>query len=217
MRAAKTGEAAGGDYTLGRSEVKRELRPSAHGSPGRACGICEAVKRVLPRVLSALALVVAGLSVAPPARAYEEQLSLGVGLGYAHAVSDGLPEHGAAVGLEASVGLDDIWTVRSGLRYAFHPDDRPLSMFLADAELLYVVDVFEWVPYFGAGLDALGALRAGAFDVDFGLHPVLGLDWLPERNLAFGVTVRPVFLVTALDRDPVYFTFTVSGAVLFEL
>jgi hypothetical protein len=164
-----------------------------------------------------LAGIAGTLLAAAPARAYEDQASLGLSLGYTNAVSERLPAHGAIASLEASLGLDDIWTVRVALGFAHHPDSAPMSTFLGSAELLYLVDVFELVPYFGLGVDGLGSLRRDVFGVDFAAHPVFGLDWLPERNLVFGLALRPIFLVTALDRDPVYFTFSVSGSLLFDL
>ncbi|HEX2675937.1 MAG TPA: hypothetical protein VHM19_04840 [Polyangiales bacterium] len=175
------------------------------------------MQRDFARRATALSFALAAWLLAPAAYAYEDQASLGVQLGYAHAVFDAAPRNGAVVGAEASLGLSDIWTVRGGFSYGFHPDDHPLSMFVASAELLYLVDVFELVPYFGAGIDGLGALRNSNLGLDFGVHPVLGLDWLPERNLVFGLEARPVFLLSALDHDPVYLTLALSGSLLFDL
>ncbi len=153
-----------------------------------------------------------------PVHAYEDQASLGVSLGYAHAVFHGQPENGAIVSADGSIGLDDIWSLRASLGFGFHPDEnRQLSVFLADAELIYMVDVFELVPYFGAGVDGIGTLRSAAFAADFGVHPVFGIDWLPRRNLVLGFCARPIFLITALDRDPVYLTLSVSASLLFDL
>jgi Outer membrane protein beta-barrel domain len=153
------------------------------------------------------------------ARAYEDQLSLGVGLGYAHATERGRAHSGALFGVEAGIGLSDTFTVRSSLSYSVHPDARALSVLGLGAELLYLVDVLEVVPYFGAGLDLLGSWTAGhgALRGDLGLHPVLGLDWLINRDVALGIEARPVFLLTALQRAPVYVTAGVTASLLFDL
>jgi hypothetical protein len=140
-----------------------------------------------------------------------------MGVGYANLVSDVLPSHGVVLSAEASMGLDDIWTVRAGLALAQHPANAPVSVMLASAELLYLIDVFELVPYFGAGVDGIGTLHAGALGTDLGVHPVLGLDWLPSRDLVFGLAVRPIVLVSALDQAPVYFTFALTASMLFDL
>jgi hypothetical protein len=199
-------------------------KSNAAGQSGALRAICRAVNRPRPRcgraalsLLGACALWSLGHA---PARAYEDQLSLGVSLGYAHAVSDAAsasPPHGALAALDTTLGLDDIWTLRAQFGFGWHPAPAPMSVFLASTELLYMVDVLEIVPYFGAGVDGLGRLRSAALEIELGVHPVLGLDWLPQRELVLGIALRPVFLVSALDHDPVYLTISASASLLFDL
>jgi hypothetical protein len=157
-----------------------------------------------------------------PAHAYEDQLTLGVGAGYAHAASSGLPRHGAVFDLSASAGLGPVWSVRGRASYALHPHDRPLHVMLLDVEALYLVDVLEVVPYFGAGAGGLGRARpdnrasADGFDVGATAHLVLGLDYLVSRALTFELEARPYLIVTEIDRDPFYLAITASVVWMFD-
>jgi len=102
--------------------------------------------------------------------------------------------------------------------WAFHPSDDPLvSVAWASAELVYVIDVLEIVPYFGAGADFAVAVRSGAkAEANAGVHPVIGFDYLVSRRLALGMQARPVFLLTALDTTPVYLQVGVTLSYLFD-
>jgi hypothetical protein len=153
------------------------------------------------------------------ARAYEDQVGLGVQLGYAHATDSSLPHSGALLGLEVSLGLDDIWSVRGFATYSLHPGTPTLSVAIAGGELLYLIDILEIVPYFGAGLDAIGSWYSGGTGIsaEFGVHPVLGLDWLPGRGFTLGLEARPIFLVTSWSRQPIYVSVGVNAALLFDL
>jgi hypothetical protein len=159
------------------------------------------------------------LVVCAPASAYEDQVTLGVGLGYAYAALSGEPHHGAAVALEASVGLGPSWSVRGSLGYSLHPAQHSLSRLSAAAELLYLVDVLELVPYFGAGADALGswAEHREGWRSDVGVHPVVGADWLLSRDLLVGLVVRPVFVLTDWKRDPFYLNVMLTGSLALDL
>ena len=159
---------------------------------------------------------------AAPVRAYEDQLSLGVGAGYAYLAHSGGPHHGVAFDLEASLGLSSIWSVRAALGYSVHPGERAQSKLNLGAELVYVIDVLELVPSIGLGLDALGGgshARRGlrGTRVDFGVHPVLGLDWLARRELVLGLSVRPVFVLTDWERLPLYLSVTLSLSWLWDV
>jgi hypothetical protein len=155
---------------------------------------------------------------APVARAYEDLITLDVELGYAHAVSEVVPAHGVAVGLGASLGLSDTFALRGQLAFAQHPGEtRSTSVALFAGELLYLIDVFELVPYFGVGLDALGlGGSAREWGAELAAHPVLGIDWLLSRELAVGLQARPMFLLSALDEDPFYFKVGVSLSYLID-
>ncbi len=164
-----------------------------------------------------IALAVAAAGSPGRARAYEDQLTLGLGLGYAVVVTNGLPPHGALAELSASVGLDDTWTVRANLSYAFHPGHDPMHVGLVGAELIYMVDVLEVVPFFGLGVDAIGTLYQGAAGVDAAAHAIVGVDYLAAREWLVGLDIRPYVLLTRLSTDPVYFTASARFSLVFDL
>jgi hypothetical protein len=161
----------------------------------------------------------------PTARAYEDQATLDLGLGYAHAFASGLPASGAAVALGGSLGLGDVWTLRATLGWAAHPaaaTGPPTTHVLTGGvELLYVVDVLRWVPYVGAGVDAVGTVSEAGSGVDLAAHAVLGLEWLASRAWLLGVDVRPYLLLSdafaSAPRFPVYLTVTVKAGVVLDL
>ena len=157
--------------------------------------------------------------VAAPVRAYEDQLSLGVGAGYAYlAHSDG-PRHGIAIDLEASLGLAAAWSVRAALGYSLHPGSRASSRLGLGGELVYVIDVLELVPSLGLGVDAVAGRshEQQALRVDFGVHPVLGIDWLVRRELMLGLSARPVFVLTDWAHHPLYLSVTLTLSWLLDL
>ena len=177
--------------------------------------------RARPAVI-VLALLAASGALPSGARAYEDQLTLELGVGYAHAFTDGAtPGPGVPLSLAASIGLDDVWTVRATLAYALHPGEPTMHIGLLGAELLYVVDILEVVPYFGVGVDALTTLSDGALGADFAAHVVVGADWLLSRTAYVGLDVRPYLLVSELFeadvRFPVYLTVLVRAGLVFDL
>jgi hypothetical protein len=157
------------------------------------------------------------------AHAYEDQYTLGLGLGYAHAFPRGAPHPGALAELSASLGLDATWTARARVSAAWHPSERALYRGLAGAELLYMIDILELVPSFGLGLDALVTRvppLAGADEAelrgDFAAHAVLGIDYLLSRELSLAFDVRPYLLATTLDDEPLYLTISASLVWVFD-
>jgi hypothetical protein len=156
------------------------------------------------------------LALATPARAYEDQLTVGAGAGYAHAASSGLPRHGVIFDLSASVGLSPVWSVRARASYALHPADRPLHAMLLGGDLLYLVDVVELVPYFGAGAGGIARAYSDDFQLDATLQLVLGLGYLISRELTFELEARPYLIVTELDGDPFYGAVSASLVFMFD-
>jgi hypothetical protein len=144
------------------------------------------------------------------AYAYEDQRTIGAGAGYAYSISDAAPASGARLELSASTGLGLAWTARARLSYALHPDADPLHVGMAAVELLYIVDVLEFVPYFGAGTSVLASAREDSFHVYPALQAVLGVDYLMSRELTLELDLSAHALLTALDTDPLYLTATVS-------
>ena len=100
-------------------------------------------------MISALGLLLAASTHPSQVRAYEDQLSFGIGAGYAYATRAGASHHGAYFQLEASLGVSPTWSVRGVLAYAEHPASPRWSQGLLGIEALYLVDVLELVPYAG--------------------------------------------------------------------
>jgi len=159
------------------------------------------------------------LVAAAPAFAYEDQLTLSAGLGYAYLSASERPSHGAAIALESTWGLNPSWSLGGFLGYSVHPGESTHSKLALAAELLYLFDVLAFVPYAGAGLDALTGFPARGRDVriDLGLHPLIGVDWLVSRDFTLGLTARSVFVVTDWQREPVYLTVLLKASLVYDL
>jgi hypothetical protein len=158
---------------------------------------------------------------AAPALAYEDQVSIDAELAYVHGFaknSQARGQNGIAVAAGASYGLSNVLTLRGQFMWAFHPSEGPLrSIAWLSADLVYVIDVLEIVPYFGAGVDGAGLIASGAdFEAEFGVHPVIGFDYLLSRALAIGVQVKPVFVLTSLDDMPVYLQAGITLSYLLD-
>lgn len=166
---------------------------------------------------SALLLALLG-SVLSPGRAlaYEDQLTLSVGPGYAAAI-DGEPVHGALFDFGAGVGLDEVWTIRARASYALHPADAPAHVGLMAGELLYVVDILEVVPYFGVGAGGMATVRGGDGELAGVAYPVVGAHYLLTRELSLGLDVRPVVRFTDLGGQPVYLAARAAVVFVFDL
>jgi hypothetical protein len=162
----------------------------------------------------------AGLTPAE-ARAYEDRLTVGVELGVGVVVipDSALPCCGPLAGITSSIGLDDVFSVRGHLAYAYHPAGDALHVAVFGAELLYLVDIVEIVPYFGLGLDGLGSLFEATAAVELGVHLVGGLEYLFSRDSLLGVDLRLHYVpLSSADRtQPVYFTPTVRYSWFFDL
>jgi hypothetical protein len=157
--------------------------------------------------------------VCAPAQAYEDQVTLGVGLGYAYATRSDQPHHGATVTAFTTLGLGPSWSARGLFSYGLHPAQASRSRLDLAAELLYLIDVVELVPYVGAGIDALGTWTEGgpSFRPDFALHPVVGADWLVSRDLLIGLDVRPLFVLTDAKRELLYLNVMLTGSLALDL
>ncbi len=164
----------------------------------------------------ALTALCGALLSARPAAAYEDQATLGLGLGYAHAFSVD-PAPGAALALSGSLGLGQSWSARALAGYALHPDpDHALHVGLAGAELVYLIDVIEVVPWFGLGADGVLRAQRGELRPELGAHVVLGLDYLWSRELTLSLELRPYLLLTDLDGAPVYGAVIVSASWMLD-
>jgi hypothetical protein len=111
-------------------------------------GICAIVRSVWSLVLG----LVTVLGWSSSAQAFEDKLALGAGAGYA--VWPGVPAaHGATLDLQAGLGLSAEWQLRGGASYALHPhvsDDLAFSAASVRAEVVYMIDIFNVVPFASA-------------------------------------------------------------------
>ncbi len=173
------------------------------------------------RIPTLASIVLAAWLCTSTARAYEDQAGISADLTYGRVVPDSSRPNGLLLGATGSIGLDDIWTARLRLAYGFHPgtDAAPsaIQVGLLSAELLYLFDILEWVPYIGPGADAMTVYDSGSLGAEAGGHIVVGIDWLATRELVVGGDVRLLTLLSDLDQRPFYMAFTLSIGWLFEL
>lgn len=126
------------------------------------------------------------------ARAYEEQLAVDVALGYGALAANGtLPGNLMSLDVGAAVGMSDWLVARSAFGYgALLGDGEVLNVGRGRLELAYLLDVLQWVPFFGVG----GGLWALQGPSGLGLRPTghlwFGVDYLATREWTLGVDVR---------------------------
>lgn len=173
------------------------------------------------RGLCALAFSLCCWAIPARVAAYEDQVGIAIDATYGRVVPNARRPDGLLLGVTGSLGLDDAWTARLRLGYGAHlPTDangETLQAGLASAELLYLVDILEWVPYFGIGADVITFHDSNSFALESGGHFSLGLDWLPTREWVFGADLRAITLLSLLDQQPFYFAFTLSAGWLLPL
>jgi hypothetical protein len=172
------------------------------------------------RPSTAILAGVAGLIAATlplPASAYEDQLSLGIGAGYAYSSRTDSSNHGIYANLETSVGFSPEWSLRGLVGFAEHPASPQLSRLTVGIEALYLIDVLEFVPYAGIGLDALASFGVERDQLGLGAHPVVGIDWLFDRSFLLGVSARPIFVLSAFEAEPLYLTVSLTASWLLDL
>jgi hypothetical protein len=134
-----------------------------------------------------------GDSFRAQARAYEEQLSVDVAVGYARVThsdtlsprpatpNSSLPANLPALDLGVSLGISDWLVLRGALGYGLLLDKQKQTYHVGRArvELAYLIDIVQWVPFVGLG--------AGLWLIDT-------LDYLATRSWTLGVDVRTGFL-----------------------
>jgi hypothetical protein len=158
------------------------------------------------------------LTCSSTAFAFEDRLALGAGAGYA--VWPGLSAaHGVALDLHAGYGLSAEWQLRGGATYAFHPHDTSAQAFSTlgvRAEIVYMVDIFNFVPFAGLGASGLGVIGHGDPAIEPAVHLLGGaaywvsFDWLIELD------VRAHVLPGAADGSPIYLVSTLSAVLAFD-
>jgi hypothetical protein len=131
------------------------------------------------------------------ARAYEDEATLGLAVGYAGLLEqDELPSNGVHVALSSGGGLGDAWSIQGLLSYSAYPDARPLHMGMAGLETVYALDIVRFVPLIGAGLDGILSVRDRETRGDFALHVLLGIDFLVNRRWIVGGDFRGFWVAT---------------------
>lgn len=173
-------------------------------------------------VLRQLGLVAMGATLlAAPARAYDDQLLIGLDAGYALVLVDNdLPRHAPQLGLTLSLGLNDAWSVNGRIAHAVHIGDPVLHASVGAAEVVYSLDVLQWVPFFGVGTSAILTARDGGLGMDWALQAVVGLDFLASREWVVGLDIRMFILplaLNALSVDPAYMTVGLRLSRVIEL
>jgi len=169
-------------------------------------------------VRSLAALLILGL----PAHslAYEDQLAVGLDLGYAQVVGD-VAGAGVAAGPQGKIGLNDTWNAFAASHYGFHPSfdagDEPLHAVSLAAGFEYVFDVLQWIPYGGIGAELLWAAQGDKAGVVGGAQVSVGLDYLASRDHSYGITARWHLLVSDLEAYPAYVTVALRGSLLWDL
>jgi hypothetical protein len=150
--------------------------------------------RSITAVLGCLTL----LAGAPPeARAYEDQATVGLAVGYAGLPQQNeLPNDGVNVALSAGGGIGDAWSIQGLVSYSAYPDAIPLHMGMAGLETVYALDIVRFVPLIGAGLDGVLSVRERNTRGDFALHVLLGIDFLVNRRWIVGADARGFWVAT---------------------
>jgi hypothetical protein len=152
------------------------------------------------KTFSLLWAALAGLLVAAPphtARAYEEQVSLDLAIGYTRlADAAQLPESALAADLGAGFGVSDLGVLRASLGYAaLLEHGRIAHAGRVRVEALYLLDVLQVVPFFGVGGSLTIAQGRGPSVSGLpGGHVAFGLDYLLSRSWIIGVDARTGFL-----------------------
>lgn len=128
------------------------------------------------------------------ARAYEDQVTLGFDAGMLY-LGDLDPAAGPTVGISVGYGLGDAWALSARIGYGLLPSGGDsIHAMTVHAEVVYIIDILQFVPFFGLGLD--GTLVAGGVSPtgNVGVHALVGVDYLVSRTLAVGLDVRPGFM-----------------------
>lgn len=151
------------------------------------------------------------------ARAYENQVTLGLGGGYAYRFTDESPTHGAALELNTSLGLNDVWTLKWLASYAIYPSGKSLQSVLSGIEIIYLVDILEIVPQFGIGIDGVGSIKDKRLSLDWGGHTIVGLDYLFSRKFFLSLEARPFIFFSSFRTQAGYLSITCTTNIIFDM
>ena len=163
----------------------------------------------------------AAYNAALPGRAlaYEDRVTVGLGVGYAGAFGDNaIGSSGVLTEATVNWGFDDRWSLQGHLSYGLHPKDKLAHVGLLGGELVYALDVVRFVPFVGVGLGGLVVGRDGARDFDLAVNALLGVDYWINRRWILGVDVRGYWLPFDLsDFDPAYLTATLRVSFVLDV
>ncbi len=141
-------------------------------------------------------------SLASTAKAYEDQATVGLAVGYAGMPgAESGPKNGADIALSAGGGLGDAWSIQGLIGYDVLIDDPPMHVGMAGLETVYALDIVRFVPLIGAGLDGLLTVRDRGAHGDFALHALLGVDFLINPRWIIGADAR-VFWIATYKKSP---------------
>jgi len=160
-----------------------------------------------------------GLGAPSVAAAYEDQISVGLELGWAGVPSSGtLPQNGIDLGITAGYGITDAWGVRGLASFDLLFGDRRLRIGMMGAEAIYLLDIVRFVPVFGFGVDGVISGFNGENRGDFALHALLGFDYLLNERWSIGASGRG-FWITTNGRsflDALFFTVALRVGIRFD-
>lgn len=156
-----------------------------------------------------LVALAAFLAIPAHAVAYEDRLSGGLEVGYAHLSGDSLEGPGVLGGVDLKWGLSDAWNLWGAIGYSLHPPGEgadAIHVATAAGGIEWVFDVVQIVPYASLGLEAIVTASGGAVDPAVGAQVGLGVDYLLTRAAALGVIVRYHAPLSRITELPVYLT-----------
>lgn len=166
------------------------------------------------------------------ARAEQRELSMGIQPLYGLTYIDDRAPSGGGGNAHLSYGLTDAVSVQIQGGLTAHPlsalqDDKhmlpagTLLTWQASAGISYALDIVRIVPFFEAGLGALGTVTRTAEgvtqSVGAGASLGLGADYLITRRWAVGVAIRYHAFLTDLGHIPIYLTVGPRFIVRFGL
>lgn len=152
------------------------------------------------------------------ARAYEDQVTLGLDVGAGLAVSSDFGLAGAQIGLSVGWGWSDAWLLQGRASYALHPDGPDVHVPIVGLETVYLLDILQIVPLLGIGMDAIAIVSSGQSEWNVAVHAMVGLDYLLNREWIIGFDFRAYLLPQNLSSDlvPWYVSFGFRVTKVFE-
>jgi hypothetical protein len=175
--------------------------------------------RVLARAMETLLGLSLILCLASSARAYEEQASLDLALGYAGVIdSQTLRPHLGSFDVGGSVGISDFLVLRAAVGYAFLAEHHAKTQQAGRGrlELAYLIDVLKWVPFLGLGVGVWGVNEQSGLRFFPTGHLLFGLDYLIARSFTLGADVR-IGMLSESDKFVSWNEGQIRASFMFDL